>query len=80
VLTYFIYFVVVIIFIFVISLALKAIKRGLEAKDKIKDEPKNNLSKKKENIVSQLKNLKVLKDNGTIDEAEFEKAKKKLLG
>ena len=61
-LTNIIYFTVFIILAFVLSIAVKAITRGVEAKQIIKDE--KNLEFKKENeiqnleVVSQLRDLK----------------------
>ena len=82
-LTNIIYLAVFIILAFVLSIAVKAITRGVEAKQIIKEErnleinndnPKQNLE-----VVSQLKELKSLYDNGIINENEFKKAKEKIL-
>tara|TARA_B100000242_G_C42693896_1_gene324792 strand:- start:72 stop:332 length:261 start_codon:yes stop_codon:yes gene_type:complete len=80
-----IYFVVFLILAFVLSIAVKAITRGVEAKQLIKEE-KNQNSKTHngdeiENIevVNQLKELKDLHDKGIIDDEEFKKAKQKVL-
>tara|TARA_Y100000817_G_C16827368_1_gene531876 strand:+ start:728 stop:988 length:261 start_codon:yes stop_codon:yes gene_type:complete len=80
-----IYFVVFLILAFVLSIAVKAITRGVEAKQFIKEE-KNQNSKTHngdeiENIkvVNQLKELKDLHDKGIIDDEEFKKAKQKVL-
>ena len=78
-----IYLTVFIILAFVLSIAVKAITRGVEAKQIIKDE--KNLEFKKENeiqnleVVSQLKDLKDLHDQGIINDDEFKKAKDKIL-
>ncbi|MDC3082107.1 SHOCT domain-containing protein [Candidatus Pelagibacter sp.] len=83
-LTNIIYFAVFIILVFVLSIAVKAITRGVEAKQTIKEE-KNMESFKEETqienkeIVSQIKELKVLHDKGVISESEFQKAKEKIL-
>ena len=82
-LTNIIYFTVFIILAFVLSIAVKAITRGVEAKQTIKDE--KNLEFKKENeiqnleVVSQLRDLKDLHDQGIINDNEFKKAKDKIL-
>ena len=82
-LTNIIYFTVFIILAFVLSIAVKAITRGVEAKQIIKDE--KNLEFKKENeiqnleVVSQLRDLKNLHDQGIINDDEFKKAKDKIL-
>ena len=78
-----IYLTVFIILAFVLSIAVKAITRGVEAKQTIKDE--KNLEFKKENeiqnleVVSQLRDLKDLHDQGIINDNEFKKAKDKIL-
>ena len=82
-LTNIIYFTVFIILAFVLSIAVKAITRGVEAKQIIKDE--KNLEFNKENeiqnleVVSQLRDLKDLHDQGIINDDEFKKAKDKIL-
>ena len=79
-----IYILVFLILAFVLSIAVKAITRGVEAKQLNKDE--NNLVVKRDNekqafeVVSQLKELKNLNDKGIISDEEFKKAKEKLLG
>tara|TARA_B100001778_G_scaffold330881_1_gene334179 strand:- start:340 stop:597 length:258 start_codon:yes stop_codon:yes gene_type:complete len=79
-----IYLVVFIILAFVLSIAVKAITRGVEAKQTLKEE-KNLQVNKEENeisnveIVKQLKELKDLHDKGVISNDEFQKAKEKIL-
>ena len=79
-----IYIVVFIILAFVLSIAVKAITRGVEAKQTLKEE-KNFQVNKEENeisnleIVEQLKELKDLHDKGVISNDEFQKAKEKIL-
>ena len=80
-----IYFTVFLILAFVLSIAVKAITRGVEAKQLIKEE-KNPDSKTVDNdetqnikIVNELKELKNLHDKGIIDDEEFKKAKEKVL-
>ena len=78
-----IYFVVFVILAFVLSIAVKAITRGVEAKQIIKEE--KNLETNNQNVmqnievIDQIRELKELYDNGTIDENEFKKAKEKIL-
>tara|TARA_A100001011_G_scaffold54603_1_gene53304 strand:- start:1988 stop:2254 length:267 start_codon:yes stop_codon:yes gene_type:complete len=82
-----IYFTVFIILVFVLSIAVKAITRGVEAKQTIKEN--GNLDFKKENesqsqnqsseIVDQIKELKKLNNEGILSEEEFKKAKDKIL-
>ena len=84
-LTNIIYFAVFIILIFVLSIAVKAITRGVEAKQIIKDEKILDLDQKNENdnenedLINQIKELKNLYDKGIIDKSEFQKAKDKIL-
>ena len=65
------------------SIAVKAITRGVEAKQVIKDEKKldfnndNNLENLE--VVNQIKELKNLHDKGILDDDEFRKAKDKIL-
>ena len=82
-----IYFTVFIILVFVLSIAVKAITRGVEAKQTIKEN--RNLDFKMENenqsqnqsleIVDQIKELKKLYNEGILNEDEFKKAKDKVL-
>ena len=78
-----IYIIVFLILAFVLSIAVKAITRGVEAKQIIKDEKNldSNIENKSQNlkVINQIKELKELYDNGTIDENEFKKAKEKIL-
>ena len=78
-----IYFTVFIILIFVLSIAVKAITRGVEAKQIIKEEKNLELNTEGENqnleIIDQIKELKDLYDNGVLNDEEFKKAKDKLL-
>ena len=83
-LTNIIYFTVFIILAFVLSIAVKAITRGVEAKQTIKDEKnmeldKEEVEKKNIEIVTQIKELKNLHDEGIISDREFQKAKEKIL-
>ncbi len=78
-----IYFIVFIILAYVLSIAVKAITRGVEAKQIIKEEKNLDFNNSNENqnleVIHQIKDLKKLYDNGTIDENEFKKAKEKIL-
>ena len=78
-----IYFTVFIILAFVLSIAVKAITRGVEAKQIIKEEKHHNLDKDNSSqnieVVKQIKELKNLYDNGILNEEEFRKAKDKIL-
>ncbi len=82
-LTNIIYFTVFLILAFVLSIAVKAITRGVEAKQIIKEE-KNSISDKKNfnqnfEVVNQIRELKDLHDKGILNDDEFKKAKDKIL-
>ena len=78
-----IYLAVFIILVFVLSIAVKAITRGVEAKQIIKDEKNLELIEEDGNqnteVVNQLKELKSLYDKGILNDDEFKKAKEKIL-
>jgi cytochrome c-type biogenesis protein CcmH/NrfG len=82
-LTNIIYLTVFIILAFVLSIAVKAITRGVEAKQIIKEEKDIQINSDNDTqnleVVSQLKELKDLHDKGIINENEFKKAKEKIL-
>ena len=82
-LTNIIYFTVFIILVFVLSIAVKAITRGVEAKQIIKEEKDLDLNEDNKNknleIINQIKELKELYDKGIINDEEFQKAKDKIL-
>ena len=82
-LTNIIYFAVFIILAFVLSIAVKAITRGVEAKQVIKEEKNLELSKENKNqdleVVNQIKELHDLYNKGILNDEEFKKAKDKIL-
>ena len=82
-LTNIIYFAVFIILVFVLSIAVKAITRGVEAKQAIKEEKNFNLDSEKSiqnsEVVDQIKELKNLHEKGVLNDDEFIKAKEKIL-
>ena len=82
-LTNIIYFLVFIILVFVLSIAVKAITRGVEAKQTIKEEKNLDLDqeneKQKSEVINQLKELKDLHNKGILSDDEFIKAKEKIL-
>ena len=82
-LTNIIYFAVLIILAFVLSIAVKAITRGVEAKQVIKEEKNLELNKESENqdleVVNQIKELHDLHNKGILNDEEFKKAKDKIL-
>ena len=82
-LTNIIYFAVFVILVFVLSIAVKAITRGVEAKQIIKDEKNSDLDSEKSiqnlEVVDQIKELKNLHEKGVLNDDEFRKAKEKIL-
>ncbi len=78
-----IYLTVFVILAFVLSIAVKAITRGVEAKQVIKEEKNLELNNESEiqslEIIDQIKELKNLHDKGVLNDEEFKKAKDKLL-
>ena len=82
-LTNIIYFAGFVILVFVLSIAVKAITRGVEAKQIIKDEKKIDENNDNEinnlDVINQIKELKDLHEKGILNEDEFKKAKEKIL-
>jgi large-conductance mechanosensitive channel len=82
-LTNLIYFVVFVILAFVLSIAVKAITRGVEAKQILKEEKNIVINDENQNqnleVINQIKELKELHTNGVINDEEFKKAKDKIL-
>ena len=82
-LTNLIYLAVFAILVFVLSIAVKAITRGVEAKQIIKDEKNLELDSEKSiqntEVVDQIKELKNLHEKGVLNDDEFRKAKEKIL-
>ena len=82
-----IYLTVFIILVFVLSIAVKAITRGVEAKQTIKENRNLDFKEQNENqsqnqsleMVDQIKELKKLYNEGILSEEEFKKAKDKVL-
>ena len=78
---YFIYFVIFLILIFVLVIAVKAITRGIEAKEKnkINLNKEKNIKEDNNGLSSQIKDLNNLYNKGVLTEDEFKKAKEKIL-
>lgn len=78
-----IYFTVFIILVFVLFIAVKAITRGVEAKQVLREENNQDLHKENENhnleVISQIKELNSLHEKGILSDEEFKKAKEKIL-
>ncbi len=87
--TYFIYCVVFFILLFVLIIAVKAITRGIEAKENNKLDLINEKKSDKEileldvnhsnDLINKIKDLNELYDKGILSEDEFKKAKDKIL-
>ena len=77
----FIYFIIFAILTFVLVIAVKAITRGIEAKEKNKEEEILNEYKNddSDNLASQFQKLNKLHTDGILNNEEFKKAKEKLL-
>tara|TARA_B100000925_G_scaffold267942_1_gene228753 strand:+ start:60 stop:338 length:279 start_codon:yes stop_codon:yes gene_type:complete len=90
-LNYLVFGIAIIIFATVIIISGKAISRGIEAKQNIKNKSEDekitisdmdenaNISKSNSNLVDQINNLNKLKEQGIISDEEFKKAKEKIL-
>tara|TARA_A100001011_G_scaffold354175_1_gene396360 strand:- start:768 stop:1022 length:255 start_codon:yes stop_codon:yes gene_type:complete len=78
-----IYIIIFLILVFVLSIAVKAITRGVEAKQLNKDdkysEHKNENQNQNLQVINQIKELKDLHEKGVLNDNEFEKAKEKVL-
>ena len=78
-----IYLAVFLILVFVLSIAVKAITRGVEAKQIIKEDKDFDLNSEKSiqdsEVVDQIKELKNLHEKGILNDDEFRKAKEKIL-
>ena len=78
-----IYITVFAILVFVLSIAVKAITRGVEAKQIIKEEKDLDLNKENQNqnleVIDQIKELKELHDKGILSDEDFKKAKENIL-
>ena len=90
-LNYLVFGIAIIIFATVIIISGKAISRGIEAKQNMKDKPedekisksdteeKANTSSSNPNLIDQINDLNKLKEQGIISDEEFKKAKEKIL-
>ena len=78
-----VYVIITLILLYVIYIAIKAINIGMEAKNSDKSENQNeneigNLQHK-DDLVDELSRLNELHKSGSINDEEFEKAKRKIL-
>ena len=90
-LNYLVFGIAIIIFATVIIISGKAISRGIEAKQNMKDKPEDekisksdteenaNTSNFNPNLIDQINDLNKLKEQGIISDEEFKKAKEKIL-
>ncbi len=80
-LIYIIYFIIFLILSFVLVIAVKAITRGIEAKEKNKEEEflYNHKKEDSADITSKIEKLNKLHVEGILNDDEFKKAKEKLL-
>tara|TARA_B100000941_G_scaffold144142_1_gene102247 strand:- start:258 stop:536 length:279 start_codon:yes stop_codon:yes gene_type:complete len=90
-LNYLVFGIAIIIFATVIIISGKAISRGIEAKQNMKDksedqkkpksgiEDNTNISNSNSNLIDQINDLNELKEQGIISDEEFKKAKEKIL-
>ena len=90
-LNYLVFGIAIIIFATVIIISGKAISRGIEAKQNMKDKYEDekiaksdidenaNISKSNPNLIDQINDLNKLKEQGIISDEEFKKAKEKIL-
>ena len=88
-LNYLVFGIAIIIFATVIIISGKAISRGIEAKQNIKDKSEDekiatsdieeNVKISNSNLIDQINDLNKLKEQGIISDEEFKKAKEKIL-
>ena len=75
--TYFLYISVLCIFIFVLFIAFRAIKQGMDAKSEVSQEDDEYPLNK--SMSDELEKISKLYENGTLSEDEYKKAKEKIL-
>jgi len=90
-LNYLVFGIAIIIFAIVIIISGKAISRGIEAKQNMKDQYEDEkiaisdteenvkISNSNLNLIDQINDLNKLKEKGIISDEEFKKAKEKIL-
>ncbi len=77
-LTNLIFILIALILLFVLYLAVKAITRGVEAKNDLKYENET-LEDNSSNLSSEIIKIKKLHDEGILNDEEYKKAKDKIL-
>ena len=90
-LNYLVFVIAIVIFATVIIISGKAISRGIEAKQNMKDKPEDEkvgisdteqnvkIPNSNSNLIDQINDLNKLKERGIISDEEFKKAKEKIL-
>ena len=76
---YLVYTAVFLILCFVLYIAAQAVNRGVAAKQNLKEDEKQLSQEKNLTISDEIQKLKDLRDEGALNQEEYEKAKKKLL-
>ena len=78
---YFIYIIIFLILTFVLVIAVKAITRGIEAKQNIKEEKllDDNKNEDVSNLANEIQKINKLHSDGILNDDEFKKAKEKIL-
>ena len=66
----------IVIFVIILFIAAKAIKKGMNAKSQINSDEENHTKK---NISNELEKIRLLYEKGVLSEDEFKKAKEKIL-
>tara|TARA_S200000501_G_scaffold356763_1_gene379772 strand:- start:781 stop:1035 length:255 start_codon:yes stop_codon:yes gene_type:complete len=78
-----IYLAVFLILIFVLTIAVKAITRGVEAKQNLRQEKNEEVEIENvtvsSSVINQIKDLKDLHNKGILSDEEFKMAKEKIL-
>ncbi len=77
----FIYLIIFLILTFVLVIAVKAITRGIEAKQNIKEEKllDDNKNEDVSNLANEIQKINKLHSDGILNDDEFKKAKEKIL-
>tara|TARA_B100000579_G_C22009751_1_gene478929 strand:- start:18 stop:266 length:249 start_codon:yes stop_codon:yes gene_type:complete len=77
----FIYLIIFLILTFVLVIAVKAITRGIEAKQNIKEEKLLDDNKNEDvyNLANEIQKINKLHSDGILNDDEFKKAKEKIL-
>ena len=79
--TYIVYFIIFLILTFVLVIAVKAISRGIEAKERNKEEKilEDNIKEDNSSLTNEIQELDKLHAKGVLNDEEFKRAKEKIL-